>query len=152
MAEEGSPMIEMDDTGTIDWFVVEFRGGRPVDGSLVLPILDLVDRRLIRILDALVFRKNADGVLETLSTNDLEREQHGLLGELAGATSGLIDVEDSTRVGDILEPNSAALMIVYENLWSLPFTRAAQMAGGELVASGRISVEAVVARLDQLGA
>jgi hypothetical protein len=145
-------MIEMDDTGTIDWFVVEFRGGRPVDGSLVLPILDLVDRRLIRILDALVFRKNADGGLETLSTNDLEREQHGLLGELAGATSGLIDVEDSTRVGDILEPNSAALMIVYENLWSLPFTRAAQMAGGELVASGRISVEAVVARLDQLGA
>lgn len=145
-------MIDMDDTGTIDWFVVEFRGGRPVDGSLVLPILDLVDRRLIRILDALVFRKNADGALETLSTNDLEREQHGLLGELAGATSGLIDVEDSTRVGDILEPNSAALMIVYENLWSLPFTRAAQMAGGELVASGRISIEAVVARLDQLGA
>jgi hypothetical protein len=152
MSEEGSPMIDMDDTGTIDWFVVEFRGGRPIDGSLVLPILDLVDRRLIRILDALVFRKNAEGVLETLSTNDLEREQHGLLGELAGATSGLIDTEDSARVGDILAPNSAALMIVYENLWSLPFTRAAQMAGGELVASGRISLEAVVARLDQLGA
>lgn len=145
-------MIDMNDTGTIDWFVVEFRGGRPVDGSLVLPILDLVDRRLIRILDALVFRKSPDGALETLSTNDLEHEQHGLLGELAGATSGLIDIEDSTRVGDILEPNSAALMIVYENLWSLPFTRAAQMAGGELVASGRISIEAVVERLDQLGA
>ncbi len=150
--ENGSPMINMEDTGTIDWFVVEFRGGRPVDGSLVLPILDMVDRRLIRILDALVFRKSADGALETLSTNDLEREQHGLLGELAGATSGLVGVEDSATVGEILEPGSAALMIVYENLWSLPFTRAAQMAGGQLVASGRIPIQAVVARLDERGA
>ena len=71
-------------------------------------ILDLVDQRLIRVLDALVFRKGADGALETLSTNDLEREQHGLLGELAGATSGLIDADDSAGVGEILEPGSAA--------------------------------------------
>ena len=145
-------MIDMEDTGTIDWFVVEFRGGRPVDGSLVLPILDMVDRRLIRILDALVLRKGSDGALETLSTNDLDREEHGVLGELAGATSGIIDVADAAAVGEILEPGSAALMIVYENLWSLPFTRAAQMAGGRLVASGRIPLEAVVARLDELGA
>ena len=145
-------MSNVEDTGTIDWFVVEFRGGRPVDGSLVLPILDQVDRRLIRILDALVFRKNADGAHETLSTNDLDREHHGLLGELAGATSGLIDAQDAAAVGEILAPGSAALMIVYENLWSLPFTRAAQMAGGELVASGRIPVPAIVARLDELGA
>lgn len=112
----------------------------------------MVDRRLIRILDALVFRKGPDGALETLSTNDLERQHHGLLGELAGATSGLIDAADSAAVGEILEPGSAALMIVYENLWSLPFTRAAQMAGGQLVASGRIPLEAIVARLDELGA
>ncbi len=145
-------MINMEDTGTVDWFVVEFRGGRPVDGSLVLPIIDMVDRRLIRILDALVFRKGADGSLETLSTNDLDREQHGLLGELAGATSGLVDTDDAARVGAILEPGSAALMIVYENLWSLPFTRAAQMAGGQLVGSGRIPLQAIVDRLDELGA
>ena len=67
-------------------------------------------------------------------------------------TSGLVDVEDAAAVGEILEPGSAALMIVYENLWSLPFTRAARMAGGQLVASGRIPVEAMVARLDELGA
>jgi hypothetical protein len=91
-------------------------------------------------------------VLETLSTNDLDREHHGLLGELAGATSGLIDVQDSAAVGEILESGSAALMIVYENLWSLPFTRAAQMADGQLVASGRIPVPAIVGRLDELGA
>ena len=60
--------------------------------------------------------------------------------------------EDAAAVGEILEPGSAALMIVYENLWSLPFTRAAQMAGGQLVASGRIPVQAIVARLDELGA
>ena len=145
-------MIDMEDTGTIDWFVVEFRGGRPVDGSLVLPILDMVDRRLIRILDALVFRKGPDGALETLSTNDLEREQHGLLGELAGATSGLIDAADSAAVGEILEPGSARADDRLREPLVPPFTRAAQMAGGQLVASGRIPVEAIVARLDELGA
>jgi hypothetical protein len=145
-------MIDVEETGTIDWFVIEFPGGKEVNGELVPPLLDLVDRRLIRVLDALMLIKDADGDLTTLTTNDLDPEQVGNLGELAGASSGLIDDEDAAATGSILEPGSAALLIVYENLWSLPFARAARKAGGQLVASGRIPVQAILARLDALEA
>ena len=143
-------MIDIEDTGTIDWFIVEFPGGKEINGDLVPPLLDLVDRRLIRVLDALILRKGADGTLETLTTDDLDPAQVGQLGALAGASSGLIGDEDADAAGSVLEPGSAALLVVYENLWSLPFARAARMAGGQLVASGRIQVQAILARLDEL--
>jgi hypothetical protein len=145
-------MIDMEDTGTIDWLVIEFPGGKEFNGALVPPILDLVDRRIIRILDALLFRKSADGVVETQSTNELDTEEHGLLGELAGATSGLIDEADAVAVGDVLANDSSALMVVFENLWSLPLARKVRHEGGQLAASGRIPVQAILARLDALEA
>jgi hypothetical protein len=142
-------MIDMDDSGTIDWFLLECRG-KQLDGELVPPLLDLVDRRLIRVLDALILLKGADGTVQTLTTDDLDQEQVGNLGELAGASSGLIDEDDAAAAAAALEPGSAALLLVYENLWSIPFTVAARRAGGELVASGRIPVQAILARLDAL--
>ena len=145
-------MIDIEQTGTIDWFMVEFPGGKEINGELVPPLLELVDRHLIRVLDALMLTKGADGSLQTLTTNDLDPEQVGELGALAGASSGLIDEEDAAAASSVLENGSAALLIVYENLWSLPFTRAARMAGGQLVASGRIPVQAILARLDVLEA
>jgi len=145
-------VIDIEQTGTIDWFIVEFPGGKVINGALVPPLLELVDRHLIRILDALILIKDADGSLRTLTTNDLDREQVGELGALEGASSGLIDEEDAATAASVLEDGSAALMIVYENLWSLPFTQAARTAGGQLVASGRIPVQAILARLDTLEA
>jgi Family of unknown function (DUF6325) len=142
-------MINMEDTGTIDWFLVEFKG-KELNGELVPPLLDLVDRRVIRVLDAVILLKGADGTLQTLTTNDLDPAQVGNLGALAGASSGLIDDEDAGAAASALEPDSAALLLVYENLWSLPFAAAARRAGGQLVASGRIPVQAIVARLDAL--
>ena len=142
-------MINMEDTGTIDWFLIEFKG-KELNGELVPPLLDLVDRRLIRVLDAVILLKGADGKVQTLTTNDLDPAQVGNLGALAGASSGLIDDEDAGAAASALEPDSAALLLVYENLWSLPFAAAARRAGGQLVASGRIPVQAIVARLDAL--
>ena len=142
-------MINMEDTGTIDWFLIEFKG-KELNGELVPPLLDLVDRRLIRVLDAVILLKGADGTVQTLTTNDLDPAQVGNLGALAGASSGLIDDEDAGAAASALEPDSAALLLVYENLWSLPFAAAARRAGGQLVASGRIPVQAIVARLDAL--
>jgi hypothetical protein len=142
-------MINMEDTGTIDWFLVEFKG-KELNGELVPPLLDLVDRRLIRVLDALILLKDPDGAVQTLTTNDLDPAQVGNLGALAGASSGLIDDEDAAAAASALEPDTAGLLLVYENLWSLPFATAARRAGGQLVASGRIPVQAIVARLDAL--
>jgi hypothetical protein len=144
-------MIDLEHTGTIDWLVVEFPG-KELSGELVPPMLDLVDRHLIRVLDVVIVLKGEDSSIETLTTNDLDKRHVGELGPLAGASSGLISDEDVAEVATALEPGTASLLLVYENLWSIPFAAAARRAGGQLVASGRIPVQAILAALDALEA
>ena len=127
-------MSDIDETGTIDWFLIEVPD-KEINGELVPPLLDLVERRLIRILDVLILVKRGEGDVDVLTTSDLDPEQVGDLGELAGASSGLLSADDAA---------------VYENTWSIPFAVAARKAGGQLVAQGHIPTQAVVAMLDAL--
>ncbi len=142
-------MNDLEETGAIDWYLIEFRG-KEINGELVPPLLDLVDRRLIRILDVLVLIKGPDGSFDTLTTEELDPDQVGELGPLEGASSGLLTDEDAEAAAAVLEPGSAGLFVVYENLWSVPFAVAARKAGGQVVSSGRIPVQAILAQLDAL--
>lgn len=140
---------DLEETGAIDWYLIEFRG-KEINGELVPPLLDLVDRRLIRILDVLVLIKRPDGSFEALTTEELDPDQVGELGPLKGASSGLLTDEDAEAAAAVLEPDSAGLFVVYENLWSATFAVAARRAGGQVVSSGRIPVQAILAQLDAL--
>ena len=144
-------MSELEETGAIDWYLIESRG-KELNGELVPPLLDLVDRRLIRILDALVLIKQADGSFEALTSQELDASQVGELGALRGASSGLLNDEDAEAAASAMEPDSVGLLIVYENLWSVPFAVAARKAGGQVVAAGHIPIQAILARLDALDA
>ena len=144
-------MNSLEETGPIDYLLIEFPG-KEINGELVPPLIDLVDRKLIRILDALILVKRADGSFESLTTEDLDKAQVGDLGPLAGASSGLLSEEDSDAAASVLEPDSAGLLIIFENLWAAPFAVAARQAGGQLVAHGRIPVQAILAQLDALEA
>ena len=142
-------MNDIEQTGTIDWFLVEFPG-KKITGELVPPLLDLVDRRLVRILDALVIVKQADGSFESMTSQELDDTHSVELGELAGVSSGLLNEDDAAAAASAMEPDSIGLLLVYENLWSIPFAVAARKAGGQLVADGRIPVQAILAQLDAL--
>lgn len=143
-------MTEIEETGTIDWFLIEAHD-KEITGELVGPLLELVDRRLIRILDVLVLVKRDDD-FDALTSTDLDIAVVGDLGELAGASSGVLTAEDANAAAAVMTPNSIGLCIVYENLWSIPFGVAARKAGGQLVASGHIPTQALVAALDALDA
>jgi hypothetical protein len=142
---------DLEETGSIDYFLIEFHD-KEINGELIPPLLDLVDRRLIRVLDVLIILKSADGDIETMSTDDLDPAAVGDLGALAGASSGLLSADDAAEAAGILEPGTTSLLLVYENLWSLPFATAARKAGGQLVAQGNIPIPAIVAALDALEA
>ncbi len=144
-------MSDIEGTGAIDWLLIEVPD-KELNGELVPPLLDLVDRRLIRVLDALILIKRADDDFDVLTTSDLDPEKVGDLGELAGASSGLLSDDDAAAAASILERDSIGLLIVYENLWSLPFALAARQAGGQLVAQGHIPTQAILATLDALEA
>lgn len=144
-------MTDIDELGAIDWFLIEAHD-KEINGALVPPLLDLVDRRLIRIIDVLVLVKRSEGDFDALTTSDLDTQLVGDLGALAGASSGLLSEEDAAAAASLMKPNSIGLCIVYENLWSVPFAVAARKAGGQLVANGHIPTQALVAALDALDA
>lgn len=143
-------MSDLDETGPIDWLLIEFER-QEISGELIPPLLDLVDRRLIRILDALVIMKQGDD-FEAFTTADLEAKGLAQLGALAGASSGLIADDDAAEAAAALGSGTSGLLLVYENLWAVPFAVAARKAGGQLVSNGRIPVQALLARLDALDA
>ena len=148
MATTETGTDELDEVGTIDSLLIEFPRTE-ITGELVPPLLDLVNRRLVRLLDALIVVKGADGSVQSLTTEDLDP---AMVGELAGASSGLLDEEDAAAAAAVLDPGTSGLLLVYENLWSIPFSVAVRKAGGQLVASDRIPVQALLARLDALEA
>jgi hypothetical protein len=144
-------MSDLQETGAIDWLLVE-APGKQINGALVPPLLDLVDRRLIRILDAIVIVKRSDDDYDVRTSSELDPQQVGDLGALAGVSSGLLSDDDAATAASALQPNSLGLLIVYENLWSLPFALATRQAGGQLVAQGHIPTQAILAALDALEA
>ncbi|MBN9622581.1 MAG: DUF1269 domain-containing protein [Actinobacteria bacterium] len=131
--------IEM---GPIDYLVVEWPGQQP-NGELAPLLVDLVDRGLIRILDLIFMVKDADGSVEVLELGELPA-----LAELAGVSTGLIDDEDLEEAASVLEPGTSAGLLLYENSWAAPFATAVRRTGGQMVASGRIPIQDILAALE----
>jgi len=138
---------DLDQMGPVDYLVVEFPGSRLTGEGLPL-LVDLVDRRIIRIIDLLFVKKLADGSVVDLNIKDLADSGGPGLAVFSGASSGLVGGDDLVELGNVLEPGSSAAVIVYENLWAAPLARALRRAGAQLVAADRIPVQALLAALD----
>jgi hypothetical protein len=138
---------DLDEMGPVGYLVVEFPGNR-MTGEAFPILLDLVDRGLIRILDLVFVRKEADGAVSGVELSDLDRDGEMNLAVFEGASSGLLDADDLSDAGNVLEPGSSAGILVYENRWAAPFASALRRGGAQLVASGHIPLEAVAASLD----
>ncbi|MFI6419610.1 DUF6325 family protein [Streptomyces sp. NPDC050842] len=138
---------DIEDMGPVDYLVVEFPGNRMTGEGFPL-LLDLVDRGVIRILDLLFVRKDDDGSVVGLELADLDGDGRLDLSVFEGVSSGLLGQDDIEEAGMALEPGNAAGILVYENLWAAPFARALRRGGAQLVAGGRIPVQALLASLD----
>jgi hypothetical protein len=128
--------------GPIDYAVLEWP--RDVTPTGVVPlIVGLVDRGLIRIIDAAVIAKEADGIVTAVDLGSLEA-----FGEFQGASSGILSSEDLEEAGAVLEPGTMAAVLIWENRWLAPVAVALRQSGAQLVANGRIPVQAIIAALD----
>jgi uncharacterized membrane protein len=140
---------DLDQMGPVDYVVVEFPGNRMTGEAFPL-LVDLVDRGLIRILDLAFVRKDTDGSVLGLELTDLDGDGELDLSVFEGASSGLIGDDDIQEAGEVLQPGSSAGILIYENVWAGPFAAAVRRSGGELVASGRIPVQAVLSAIDKI--
>ena len=137
---------ELDEMGPIDYLVIEWPGRQPT-GEAAPALVDLVDRGLVRVLDLAFITKDEDGNVAGLEIADVGEEVPEMK-VFEGASSGLLSDDDINEAGVALEPGTSAALLVYENTWAAPFATAVRRSGGQLVASGRIPVQAVLAALD----
>jgi len=137
---------ELDEMGPIDYILVEWPGRQPT-GEAVPYLVDLVDRGIIRVLDFAFIAKDEDGNVGGIEISEIA-DQVEEMKVFEGASSGLLSDEDTAEAGEALEPGTSAALLVYENRWAAPFASAVRRSGGQLVASGRIPVQALLAALD----
>lgn len=138
--------VSVDELGPIDYIVVEFPGNRMTGEGLPI-LVDLVDRGIIRLLDLVFFTKAEDGSVAVVEIADFDGDGSLDLAIFEGASSGILAEDDINEAAAAVEGGSSAALLVYENRWAAPFAAAVRRGGGQLVAAGRIPVQALLASL-----
>ena len=137
------------DVGPIDYLALEFPQAK-ITGEGMSALLDLVDRGVIRILDLRFAVRGEDGSITAVALADLDHDGKLDLAVFQGVESGLLDDDDLAEAANLVAPATAVGLLVYENTWAGPFVTAMRNAGAEVMASGRIPADAVIAALDNL--
>src|SRR3954451_10769430 len=136
----------LDELGPVDYVVVEFPAGRQnFTGEMVEELLKLVDASTIRIIDILILDKNADGTVEATELSDID--QLGDLQAVEAQLAELLAEDDVEHLAASMDPGSTAGVLIWENVWAAPFASAARRSGGQLIADGRIPIQAIIAAI-----
>lgn len=137
----------LDDLGPVDYLVVEFPAGASnFTGEMAAELLALMDSGTIRVIDIVILTKDEDGVVEAMELSDV-----GELGELQALEAQLAELlaaDDIAHLAAAMEPNSTAGVLIWENLWAARFASAARRSGGQLIATGRIPIQAIIASIE----
>jgi hypothetical protein len=137
----------LDQLGPVDYLVVEFPAGASnFTGEMAAELVSLVESGTIRLIDVLILTKNEDGTIDAMELSDLDE-----LGELQALEAQLADLlaeDDVEHLAAAMDPGSTAGVLIWENLWAAPFAAAARRSGGQLIANGRIPIQAIIASIE----
>jgi hypothetical protein len=131
--------------GPIDYVVIEWPREQPT-GTVVPKLIDLVDRGIVRIIDIAFVGKDPGGAVYAMELSDFDGD--GSFAAFEGASTGIIGDDDLEDAGSALEPGTSAAVLIWENRWAAPVAVALRESGAQLVASGRIPVQGIIAALD----
>lgn len=137
----------LDELGPVDYLIVEFpAGAQNFAGEGVTELVKLHDAGIIRVMDILILQKADDGTVMAQELGELDQ-----LEELARLETQLVQTlaeADVEHLAAAMDPGSVAGVLVYENLWAAPFASAMRRAGGQLIANGRIPIQAIIAAIE----
>jgi len=140
---------DLDELGPVDYLVVEFPADKAnFSGEMASELSALVKRGAVRVLDLLFLKKDPDGSVEGFESHEFDDSELGELRALESELAMLLAEEDVEAIGAALEPGSVAAVLVWENVWAAPFASAVRRSGGQLVTSGRIPIQALVAAIE----
>ena len=139
--------VSLDELGPVDYVIVEFPAGASnFTGEMAKELLALVDRGIIRVIDVLILTKSEDGTVEAMELSDIE--ELGELETLEADLAELLAEDDVEHLAAAMDPGSTAGVLIWENLWAAPFASAARRSGGQLIANGRIPIQAIIASIE----
>jgi uncharacterized protein DUF6325 len=132
--------------GPVEYMIVAFPGNQ-FKGEILPALEDLVKSGTIRVLDLAVAVKDADGNVAGMEVEHTGSKAFQGLESLVADRGGLVTADDLQRVGEALEPNSSAALLVWEDLWASRFADSMRNAGGVLLDIQRIPREVVEAAI-----
>src|SRR3954465_1951636 len=139
--------VSLDELGPVDYIVVEFPAGASnFTGEMAEELLALVDSGTIRVIDILILTKNDDGSIDATELSEIENL--GPLQKVEAELAELLTADDVLHLAAAMEPGSTAGVLIWENLWAAPFASAARRSGGQLIANGRIPIQAIIASIE----
>jgi hypothetical protein len=131
----------------LEYALIKFEDAKPT-GKIVPELLDLAARGIVRFIDIVFIQKEADGSIRTVELNDLDPEAYEMFVPLGEHVSSLFTNDDLQIAASKLAEGSAAMLILWENLWVAGFGKAIQDAGGQLMERAQIAPE-IVAEFEQ---
>jgi hypothetical protein len=149
--------VSLDELGPVDYLVVEFpAGASSFTGEMVAELRALADSGTIRVIDVLILTKGADGTVEATELSDIAElgelqaieAELGELQAIEAELGELLAAEDVDHLAAAMEPGSTAGVLIWENLWAAPFASAVRRSGGQLIADGRIPIQAIIASIE----
>ena len=145
--EAATQGTDLDSLGPVDYIVVEFPAGASnFTGEMAKELIRLVEAGTVRLIDVLILTKDADGSIEAAELSD--SEDLGELRKLESQLAELLAAEDVAHLAAAMEPGTTAGVLIWENLWAAPFASAARRSGGQLIANGRIPIQAIIASIE----
>lgn len=137
----------LDELGPVDYVIVEFPAGAAnFTGEMIDELLKLVDANTIRVIDVLILVKDDKGEIEAMELSDVG--ELGALRDLEAELAELLAEDDVEHLAAAMDPGSVAGVLIYENVWAAPFASAARRSGGQLIANGRIPIQAIIAAVE----
>ena len=143
----GTDNTGIDELGPVDYLVVEFPpGAQNFNGEMAAELVRLSDAGTIRVLDLLILQKAADGTIDAYEIDETDVVDE--IRALETHVSEILAADDVLNLAAAMEPGSVAGVLVWENTWAAPFASAARRAGGQLIATGRIPIQAIAASIE----
>lgn len=135
--------------GPIDFIAFEFKGNQ-FKGEVLGSLLDLIERQIVRVIDLVIVVKDANGEVEVRELRQLSPNLVAVFDPLGAQVSEMITEQDAYSVGESLENNSTAAVMLFENLWALKFKEAVIEANGRVLIQERLPHEVVAEALAEM--